>query len=128
MNECEFYEFDGICSKCLPHELLCSQINGCTYKQLLAEQAKNSELEATLKILKINHKLTMSELNNEQAKNKKLVEALKDIQTECNKGQENIKKSNNYYDGMIYGLGYLQQIKDYIHLFSKYLALNEVNK
>ena len=46
---------------------------------LLAEQAKNSELEATLKILKINHKLTISELNNEQAKNKKLVEALEEI-------------------------------------------------
>ena len=43
---------------------------------LLAEQAKNSELDATLKILKINHKLTISEFNNEQSKNKKLVEAI----------------------------------------------------
>ena len=49
-------------------------------QQLLAEQAKNSELEATLKILKINHKLTISELNNEQANNKKLVEALEKIE------------------------------------------------
>ena len=62
-----------------------------------------------------------------ERKNKKLVEALEDIELECNKGQDNIKKSNNHHDGMIYGLGHLQQIKDYIHLFSKYLALNEVN-
>lgn len=48
--------------------------------ELVTEQAKNSELDATLKILKINHKLTISELNNEQAKNKKMVEekAIKD--------------------------------------------------
>ena len=52
MDECEFYEFDGICSKCLPHELLCSQINSCTFKQLLAEQAKNKKLVEALESIK----------------------------------------------------------------------------
>ena len=63
-----------------PTEVIISRM----LKQLLAEQAKNSELDSTLKILKINHKLTISELNNEQAKNKKLVEALKFISSKIN--------------------------------------------
>ena len=68
---CAFYNTKNSmhCASCRHRVLFLSE-------QLLAEQAKNSELEATLKILKINHKLTVSELNNEQAKNKKLVEAL----------------------------------------------------
>ena len=62
-----------------PTEVIVSRM----LEQLLAEQAKNSELDATLKILKINHKLTISELNSEQAKNKKL-EILKcDLKDSC---------------------------------------------
>ena len=74
-------------------------------QQLLAEQAKNSELEATLKILKINHKLTISELNNEQANNKKLVEALEKI------AYRDITIKSNFYSSTVANE-----------------ALNEVNK
>lgn len=77
--EASFYNEEGECSKGYSKKM-CKDVHTCYYKQLLAEQAKNSELDATFKILKINHKLTISELNNEKAKNKKLVEVLERIE------------------------------------------------
>ena len=83
---------------------------------LLSEQAKSNELEATLKILKINHKLTMSVLNNEQAKNKKLVEALE------------LALSDTCYDAETCEYKCQFAILNQCDLFKAGQALNEVNK
>ena len=109
-QECEFYnEGHCLCYSDESHYPHCLEYPNCYYKQLLAEQAKNAELNGEL----VNKN---QQLFKEQAKNKKLVEALE------------LALSDTCYDAKTCEYKCQFAILNQCDLFKAGQALNEVNK
>jgi hypothetical protein len=110
VEECRHYLANYYCFDEMFTNLI--QINACGL-------TKEGYHEFHYKKCKDNPNCYFKQLQRKEEENNRLREALEKITQECNNGQCTIKNANNDYDRSIYGLGYLQQIKDYIYLVSK---------